>query len=65
MAAIHAFSFIYFLIFMTFDWFQLAPKAMPVQLGEHKASARSIILAHYVAWAGVTALVAWLVGVIP
>lgn len=65
MAAVHAFALIYFLIYMTFDWFKLAPKAMPVQLGENKASDRSIIIAHYVAWAVVTAFVAWLTGVIP
>jgi fumarate reductase subunit C len=50
---------------MTFDWFKLAPKAMPVQLGEKKASDRSIVVAHYVVWALLTAFVAWLVGVIP
>ena len=65
MAAVHAVALIYYLIYMTFDWFQLAPKAMPLQLGEHKVSARTIILAHYAAWAAVTAFVAWLVGVIP
>ena len=65
MAAVHAVALIYYLIYMTFDWFQLAPKAMPLQLGEHKVSARTIILAHYAAWAAVTTFVAWLVGVIP
>lgn len=65
MASVHAFALVYYLIYMTFDWFKLAPKAMPLQLGEKKASDRSIIIAHYVAWAAVTAFVAWLAGVIP
>ena len=30
MAAVHAVALIYYLIYMTFDWFQLAPKAMPL-----------------------------------
>jgi len=65
MIGIHAVALVYFLIYMTFDWFKLAPKAMPVQIGEKKASDRSIIVAHYVVWAVLTAFVAWLVGVIP
>jgi fumarate reductase subunit C len=65
MIVVHAVALVYYLIYMTFDWFKLAPKAMPVQLGERKVSDRTIILAHYVAWAVLTAFVAWLAGVIP
>ena len=65
MVTVHAVALIYFLVYMTFDWFKLAPKAMPVQLGEKKASDLSIIVAHYVVWALLTAFVAWLAGVIP
>ena len=60
----HAAALIYFLVFMTFDWFKLAPKAMPVQLGEQKLPDLAIVVAHYVAWAVVTGIVFWLAGVI-
>jgi fumarate reductase subunit C len=62
--AFHAIALIFFLVYMTFDWFKLAPKAMPVQLGEQKLPDLYIILAHYVAWVAVTAVVFWLAGVI-
>ena len=61
---LHAAVLIYFLVYMTFDWFKLAPKAMPLQLGEQKAPDIVIVLAHYVAWVIVTAIVFWLAGVI-
>ena len=48
---------------MTFDWFKLAPKALPLQLGEKKAPDYFVIIAHYVAWVAVTAVVFWLAGV--
>jgi fumarate reductase subunit C len=60
----HAAALIYFLVYMTFDWFKLAPKAMPVQLGEQKLPDLAIVVAHYVAWAVVTGIVFWLAGVI-
>ena len=60
----NAAALIYFLVFMTFDWFKLAPKAMPVQLGEKKLPDIVIVVAHYVAWAVVTGIVFWLAGVI-
>ncbi len=62
--AFHTVALIFFLVYMTFDWFKLAPKAMPVQLGEQKLPDLYIILAHYVAWVAVTAVVFWLAGVI-
>ena len=64
MVAFHAIALLYFLVYMTFDWFKLAPKAMPVQLGEQKLPDLYIVLAHYVAWFFVTAIVFWLAGVI-
>ena len=60
----HAAALIYFLVYMTFDWFKLAPKAMPVRLGEKKLPDIVIVVAHYVAWAIVTGIVFWLAGVI-
>ena len=44
-------ALIFFLFYMTFDWFKLAPKAMPVQLGEKKLPDQVIVIGHYVAWA--------------
>ena len=64
MITVHAVALIYFLIYMTFDWFKLAPKAMPVQLGEQKLPDRVIVIGHYVAWAVVSLFVFWLAGVI-
>ena len=64
MVTVHAVALIYFLIYMTFDWFKLAPKAMPVQLGEKKLPDRVIVIGHYAAWAVVSLFVFWLAGVI-
>ncbi len=63
MIVFHAVALIYYLIYMTFDWFKLAPKAMAIQLGENKLSDRMIILGHYATWFAVTLFVFWLVGV--
>ena len=62
--AFHAIALLYYLVYMTFDWFKLAPKAMPIQLGEKKLPDLYIIVAHYVAWFVVSAIVFWFVGVI-
>ena len=59
----HAVALVYYLVYMTFDWFKLAPKAMPLQLGEKKVPDGAIVLAHYAAWAVVTLVVFWLAGV--
>ena len=64
MIAFHAVALLFYLVYMTFDWFKLAPKAMPLQLGEQKAPDIYIVVAHYVAWIVVTAIVFWLAGVI-
>ena len=63
MITFHAFSLIYFLIYQTFAWFELAPKAMPLHLGEKKLPDSIIVMAHYVVWAVLSALVFWLAGV--
>ncbi len=60
----HAFSLIYFLVYQTFAWFTLAPKAMPLQLGEHRLPDRVIVIGHYVAWLVLTAVIFRLTGVI-
>jgi fumarate reductase subunit C len=64
MIAFHGFALLYFLFFQTFPWFKLAPKAMPVYLGEKKLPDSYIVIGHYVAWVVVTAFIFWLVGVI-
>jgi fumarate reductase subunit C len=64
MIAFHAFALLYFLFYQTFAWFELAPKAMPVQLGEKKLPGSTIVIAHYVAWAVLSAFIFWLAGVI-
>ena len=63
MVAFHAFALVFFLIYQTFDWFKLAPKAMPLQVGEKKLPDMYVIVAHYIAWLIVTAAVFWLAGV--
>ena len=63
MIAFHGFALIYFLIYQTFAWFELAPKAMPLQIGEKKLPDSYIVIAHYVAWAVLSAFVFWLAGV--
>jgi len=64
MVAVHAIALVYFLVYMTFDWFKLAPKAMPVQLGEKKLPAQVIVIGHYLAWVVVSLVIFWLAGVI-
>ncbi|GMR15122.1 MAG: hypothetical protein BMS9Abin30_0743 [Gammaproteobacteria bacterium] len=64
MTALHGFALLYFLFFQTFPWFKLAPKAMPVQIGEKKLPGGYIVIGHYVAWAVVSAFIFWLAGVV-
>lgn len=47
------------------SWFNVAPKAMRLQLGEAFLPDRAIVAAHYAAWVVVTLAVAWLAGVAP
>ncbi|MFC1776198.1 hypothetical protein ACFL3I_02500 [Pseudomonadota bacterium] len=62
MIIFHALALLYFLFFQTFPWFKLAPKAMPVQIGEKKLADSYIIIGHYVVWVVVSAFVLWLAG---
>ena len=64
MMVFHALALVYFLFFQTFPWFKLAPKAMPVQLGEKKLPDSYIIIGHYVAWVVLSGIIFWLAGVI-
>ena len=64
MIAFHAIALLYFLVYQTFAWFELAPKAMPIQLGEKKLPGSIVVFGHYVAWAVLSAFIFWLAGVI-
>jgi fumarate reductase subunit C len=64
MIVFHSLALLYFLFFQTFPWFKLAPKAMPVQMGEKKLPDGYIIVGHYVVWIIITAFIFWLAGVV-
>ncbi len=64
MMIFHGLALLYFLFFQTFPWFKLAPKAMPVQIGENKLPDSYIIIGHYVAWVVLSGFILWLAGVI-
>jgi len=64
MIVFHGLALLYFLFYQTFPWFKLAPKAMPIQVGENKVADSKIIGAHYLVWIVVTAVIFWLAGVI-
>ena len=62
MIIFHGLALLYFLFFQTFPWFKLAPKAMPVYMGEKKLADYYIIIGHYVVWAVLSVFIFWLVG---
>jgi len=64
MIIFHVLALLYFMFFQTFPWFKLAPKAMPVQLGESKLPDSFIIIGHYLVWVLLTVFIFWLAGVI-
>lgn len=64
MIVFHALALLYFLYYQTFPWFKLAPKALPIQLGEKQLPDIFIIVGHYVAWVAISAFIFWLAGVI-
>ena len=64
MVVFHGLALLYFLFYQTFPWFKLAPKAMPIQLGENKLPDIFIVVGHYVAWVVASAIIFWLAGVI-
>jgi fumarate reductase subunit C len=49
-----------FIAFHAITWFNLAPKAMVLHMGTAKVPGALIAASNYVAWAVVSALVAWL-----
>jgi fumarate reductase subunit C len=62
MIIFHALALLYFLFYQTFPWFKLAPKAMPVYMGEKKLPDSYIIVGHYVVWLVVSLFILWLAG---
>lgn len=63
MTTFHAVALLYFLLYQTFAWFELAPKVMPLQLGEKKLPESIVVLAHYIAWGILSAIIFWAAGV--
>jgi len=51
-----------FALYHTFTWFNVTPKAMPLQIGEARLPGGVIIGAHYAGWAMVSALILYLAG---
>ena len=51
-----------FALYHTTTWFNVTPKAMPLQIGEARLPDSAIIGAHYAGWAVVSALIMYLVG---
>ncbi len=52
-----------FALYHTTTWFNVTPKAMPVQIGETQLPDIVIIGAHYIGWIFVSALILYLAGV--
>jgi fumarate reductase subunit C len=63
MTTVHAFALLYFLLYQTFAWFELAPKVMPLRLGETKLPDTIVVAAHYVVWAILSGIIFWNAGV--
>lgn len=63
MTIFHAAALLYFLLYQTFAWFELAPKVMPLQVGENKLPSSIVVFGHYIAWAVITAVIFKIVGV--
>jgi fumarate reductase subunit C len=51
-----------FAVHNTTSWFNVAPKAMPVQIGEDFLPGKVIVIAHYAAWLLVSLLVLYFAG---
>jgi fumarate reductase subunit C len=52
-----------FSLYHSFTWFNLAPKAMPVRVGESALPHGVIAGAHYILWVVLTLVILWLAGV--
>ena len=52
---------LFFVVFHSITWFNLAPSAMPVRLGGKRVPAFLVAAPSYVAWAAISTFVAWMV----
>ena len=52
---------LFFVLFHTVTWFNLAPKAMAVRTGGKRLPDVAVTAPNYIAWAVVSAAVAWIV----
>ena len=52
---------LFFVIFHSVTWFNLAPKALVIHLGSKRIPGIAIALSNYVAWAFVSLLIAWII----
>jgi fumarate reductase subunit C len=57
--ALSALAF-FFVLFHALTWFHLAPKAMALRMRGKRVPDFLIVLPNYVAWLGISAVVAWL-----
>lgn len=48
------------LLFHSVTWLNLAPKALVLRLGERRVPPATVLVGHYAAWIGVSAVLAWL-----
>jgi fumarate reductase subunit C len=48
-----------FSLYNTFTWFNVAPKALPLQFGDEMAPDSVVRNAHYAIWIGLTLLILW------
>lgn len=48
------------LIFHTVTWLRLAPKALVIKLGGRRLPDRLVLVGHYAAWGGATAVLLWI-----
>ena len=56
---LHAVAFV-FVIFHSITWFNLAPKALVIRIGNKRIADWMILVANYFSWVVITSLVAWL-----
>jgi fumarate reductase subunit C len=52
---------LFFILFHSVTWLNLAPKAMVVRVGGRRVPPAGIVGANYAAWAMISAILAWLV----
>lgn len=60
---LHAVALV-FALYHSFTWFNLAPKALPIQLGERFLPNAVITAAHYLGWIALSVLILRLAGMV-